>query len=65
VYDDVINEHNVTNPDQVKKATARMELSFSLGVAAECRTASSHVARWSLLRQPSHTSMESSLPCIV
>jgi hypothetical protein len=33
VYDDVINEHAVTNPEQVKKATERVELSFSLGVA--------------------------------
>jgi hypothetical protein len=37
VYDDVINETNVTNPDQVKKATERMELSFSLGVAEGTR----------------------------
>jgi hypothetical protein len=37
VYDDVINETNVTNPDQVKKATQRMELSFSLGVAEGTR----------------------------
>jgi hypothetical protein len=37
IYDDVINEHAVTNPDQVKKATQRMELSFSLGVAKGTR----------------------------
>jgi hypothetical protein len=37
VYDDVINEHSVSNPDQVKKATERMELSFSLGVAEGTR----------------------------
>jgi hypothetical protein len=37
VYDDVINETNVTNPEQVKKATERMELSFSLGVAEGTR----------------------------
>jgi hypothetical protein len=37
VYDDVINEHAVTNPEQVKKATERMELSFSLGEAEGTR----------------------------
>ncbi|HEY1243555.1 MAG TPA: hypothetical protein VGF29_01865 [Hyphomicrobiaceae bacterium] len=37
VYDDVINEANVTNPEQVKKATERTELSFSLGEAEGTR----------------------------
>jgi hypothetical protein len=37
VYDDVINERNVTNPDQIKKATERMELSFSLGIGGGTR----------------------------
>lgn len=32
VYDDVINEKNVTNPEQIKKATERTELSFPCGV---------------------------------
>jgi hypothetical protein len=37
VYDDVVNESSVTNPDQVKKAIERMQLSFSLGVAEGTR----------------------------
>jgi hypothetical protein len=37
VYDDPINEGNVTNPDQVKKATEQMQLSFSLGDAQGTR----------------------------
>jgi hypothetical protein len=32
VYDDVINERTVTNPEQVKKAIERTQLSFNLGV---------------------------------
>lgn len=37
VYDDVVNEHNVTNPEQIKKATERVELSFPLGVGGDTR----------------------------
>jgi len=37
VYDDVINEHNVTNPEQIKKATERIELSFPCGVGERTR----------------------------
>jgi hypothetical protein len=37
VYDDVINEKNVTNPEQIKKATERTELSFPLGVGEGTR----------------------------
>lgn len=36
-YDDIINEHAVTNPDQIKKATERFELSDSLGVGEATR----------------------------
>lgn len=37
IYDDAINEHSVSNPEAVRKATVRTELSFSLGVAAGTR----------------------------
>jgi len=37
VYDDVITEKNVTNPDQIKKASERIELSFPLGVGEKTR----------------------------
>jgi hypothetical protein len=37
VYDDVINERNVTNPEQIKKATERTELSFPCGVGEATR----------------------------
>lgn len=32
IYDDVIDVRNVTNPDQIKKATERVEISDNLGV---------------------------------
>lgn len=37
VYDDVINENSVTNPEQIKKATDRWELSQNLGVGESTR----------------------------
>lgn len=37
VYDDAINEKNVTNPEQIKKATDRIQLSFNLGVGEATR----------------------------
>lgn len=37
VYDDAINERNVTNPEQIRKAMERIELSFPLGIGAETR----------------------------
>lgn len=32
VYDDIITERNVTNPEQIKKATTQVEMSDNLGV---------------------------------
>jgi hypothetical protein len=37
VYDDVINERNVTSPEQLKKATERVELSFPCGIGGDTR----------------------------
>lgn len=37
VYDDVIDYRNVTNPDQIKKATERVELSDNLGSGEKTR----------------------------
>ena len=37
VYDDAINEKNVTNPEQINKATERIQLSFNLGVGEATR----------------------------
>jgi len=37
VYDDVIDEDNVRNPDMIKKATKSWELSLNLGSAQPCR----------------------------
>lgn len=37
VYDDVVNERNVTNPEQIKKATERVELSDPIGVGEHTR----------------------------
>lgn len=37
IYDDVINEKNVGNPEQIKKATERFEMSDNLGVVAGTR----------------------------
>ena len=36
-YDDIINEKNVTNPEQIKKAVERTELSFPLGIGEKTR----------------------------
>lgn len=37
IYDDTITEHSVSNPEQIKKATERYELSLSLGVGLATR----------------------------
>lgn len=37
VYDDVVNERNVTNPEQIKKATERVELSDPIGIGEGTR----------------------------
>lgn len=37
IYDDVIDVRNVTNPDQIKKATERVEISDNLGVGEATR----------------------------
>ena len=37
IYDDVINERNVTNPDQIKKAKERVELSMPIGIGEKTR----------------------------
>lgn len=37
VYDDVVNERNVTNPEQIKKATERVELSEPIGIGEGTR----------------------------
>lgn len=37
IYDDIITESNVTNPEQVQKATERTQLSFPLGVGGATR----------------------------
>lgn len=37
IYDDIITESNVTNPEQVQKATERTQLSFALGVGGGTR----------------------------
>ena len=37
VYDDVINERNVTSPEQIRKATERVELSFPTGIGEKTR----------------------------
>lgn len=37
IYDDIITESNVTNPEQVQKATERTQLSFALGVGGATR----------------------------
>lgn len=36
-YDDIVNEKNVTNPDQIAKATERTELSFPIGIGEKTR----------------------------
>lgn len=36
-FDDMLNEHSVSNPDQIKKTTDRYELSDSLGVGETTR----------------------------
>lgn len=36
-YDDIITEKNVTNPEQIAKATERTELSFPIGIGEKTR----------------------------
>jgi hypothetical protein len=36
-YDDIITERNVTNPEQIAKATERTELSFPIGIGEKTR----------------------------
>lgn len=37
LYDDIITEKNVTNPEQIAKATERTELSFPIGIGEKTR----------------------------
>lgn len=37
VYDDAINERNVTNPEQIRKAKERVELSMPIGIGEKTR----------------------------
>ena len=37
LYDDIITERNVTNPEQISKATERTELSFPIGIGEKTR----------------------------
>lgn len=36
-YDDIVTERNVTNPEQIAKATERTELSFPIGIGEKTR----------------------------